>query len=246
MLSVARRVAGELASEGAEAVVLVGSHARGYAGPNSDLDLLAVGRESYLPRLEVREGTLVSVSMQPFAIHRESFGQPELVCTAVPGWRDAVVLHDPEGLAASLMREAKEWTWRPVEQCCNDWVAEEIVSFAEEVHKLTAALKEGHQSEAAVQRSLLAVRLAPVLAVHRRILYGSENLLWSLVSGAMGDAWDAAQDAALGLGDETFVETCAAALHLYLIAAAEVEHLLDTRQREVVARACYLAQSASL
>ena len=90
--------------------MLVGSYTRRDAGPESDLDVLAVGDKSYLPRLDLREGLLVSVSMQPFATHRESFELPELVCEAVPGWRDAIVLYDPKGLAASLVREAKEWT----------------------------------------------------------------------------------------------------------------------------------------
>jgi len=243
---VARRVAGDLASDGAEAVVLVGSHAHGDAGPNSDLDLLAVGDESYLPKLEHREGMLVSVSMQPFAVHRESFGQPELVCTAVPGWRDAVILHDPEGLAASLVGEARAWTWEAVERRCDDWVAEEVPGFAEEIHKLISALEKGSWQVAAVQRSLLAVRLAPILAVHYRILYGSENLLWDLVSEVMGEKWYTAQSSALGLSSETFMETVSAALLMYAIVAAEVEPLMDVRQSEVVSRACQLAQSASL
>ena len=104
VLSVARQTSDELAGGGANAVVLVGTHARGDAASGSDLDVLAVGDESYSWRLDRRGGFLVSVSMQPFATHRESFRQPELVCASVPGWRAAVILHDPEGLAASLVR----------------------------------------------------------------------------------------------------------------------------------------------
>ena len=61
-----------------------------------------------------------------------------------------------------------------------------MTGYAGEVHKLAAALRNGNRPLAAIQRSLLAVHLAPVLAVHRRILYGPENRLWDLVSGAMG------------------------------------------------------------
>lgn len=82
--SIVRRKALELA-RGASAVVIVGSHARGEATPDSDLDLMAVGEDSYLPRLERREGLLVSVSMQPFEAHLESFEQPDLLCGSVPG-----------------------------------------------------------------------------------------------------------------------------------------------------------------
>jgi hypothetical protein len=38
--------------------------------------------------------------------------------------------------------------------------------------------------------------------VHRRILYGSENHLWDLVSCAMGEEWHELQFATLGLGGE--------------------------------------------
>jgi predicted nucleotidyltransferase len=232
--SIARQITEELAESGAQAVSLVGSYASGVAGPESDLDLLAIGPESYSWNLQRRGDLLVSVSSHPFEDYREAFTLPEEVCTVVPGWRGAVILHDPEGLAASLVREARVWDWAPLQRRCDAWVAEQVTGYAEEVLKLVAALREGITSTAAVQRSLLAVRLAPVLAVHRRILYGSENRLWDLVSDAMGEEWRREQAIALGLGDETFKETCRAALRLYELATVEASPLLDQRQRDVV------------
>jgi Nucleotidyltransferase domain len=241
-LSVARQMGNELATAGgAKAVVLVGSHARGDASPDSDLDLLAVGDESYSWRLDRREGFLVSVGMRPFAAYLEAFTSPELVCASVPGWRAAVVLHDPEGFAGSLIQRARRWTWAPLERRCDAWVAEKITGYAEEVHKLVTALGGGRRSTAAVQRSLLAVRLAPILAVHRRLLYDTENLLWGLVGDAMGEEWREAQSITLGLGGEEFEAGCAAALKMYGLAVAEVSRLLDERQRRVVRHACILA-----
>ena len=226
---------------GAEAVVLVGSHARGEASPESDLDVLAVGDESYSWRLDRRDDLLVSVSMRPFAAYLEAFASPELVCASVPGWRDARVLHDPEGLAASLVRRAREWTWEPLEHRCDAWVAEQITGYAEEVQKLVSALGNGSRSTAGVQRSLLAVHLAPILAVHRRILYSTENHLWDLVADAMGEEWREVRFIALGLEAEGFEEGCAAALKMYGLAAAEASRLLDERQRRVASYACALA-----
>jgi hypothetical protein len=113
-------------------------------------------------------------------------------------------------------------------------VAEEITALAEEAHKLVAALRAGHRTTAAAQRSVLALRPAQILAVHRRILYGSENRLWDLVADAMGGEWRGAQSAALGLSGEPLEETCRAALRLYDLAVAETHALLDERQRGVV------------
>ncbi len=226
-----------LAGEGAEAVVLVGSQARGDYGPDSDVDVLAIGPQTFSFRLERRGGLLVSVSSRPPEAYRREMADPGSVGTAVPGWREAFVLHDPEGSAVSLIEEAKAWTWEPLGRRCDGWVAEEICSLAEEVHKLVTALRDGHHVKAAVQRSVLAVRPAQVLAVHRRILHGSENRLWDLVSDAMGEEWGRMQSAALGLGDESFEETCRAALGLYGLAANEVHHLFDGRQERVVRHA---------
>ena len=87
---------------------------------------------------------------------------------------------------------------------------------------------------AAVQRSVLALRLASTLALHRRILYGSENRLWDLVAQELGPAWRDAQAAALGVSGESLEVGSNAALQLFALAAREVMPLLDERQRAVV------------
>jgi hypothetical protein len=239
--SVALEAAEVLASNGAEAVVLVGSHARGDAGPESDVDVLAVGPRTYAYRLERRGGLLVSVTPRSSEAYRLELVDPGSVCAAVPGWREAVVLHDPAGTAASLIEDARAWTWGPLEGRCDAWVAEEICALAEEVHKLASSLRDRRRATAAVQRSILAVRLAGILAVHRRILYGSENRLWDLVGEAMGEGWRRAQSAALGLGDEGFEPTCRAALKLHGLAVDDVYQMFDERQRGVVHQARDLA-----
>ncbi|HKH11204.1 MAG TPA: hypothetical protein VKA73_08670 [Rubrobacter sp.] len=233
-----------LAADGAEAAVLVGGHARGDAGPASEVDVLAVGRRTYAFRLERRGGLLVSVTSRSPEAYRRELAGPGSVCAAVPGWREAVVLHDPAGTAASLVEEALAWTWGPLEGRCDAWVAEEVCSLAEEVHKLSAALRGGRRATAAAQRSVLAVRLAGVMAVHRRILYGSENRLWDLVGEAMGEGWVMAQSVALGLDDEGFEETCRAALGLYGLAVDDVDHLFDERKQRVVRHARELGDLA--
>lgn len=97
------------------------------------------------------------------------------------------------------------------------------------------------KSAAAVQRSLLAIYMAPILAVYHRILYDSENQLWDLVSERMGKKWGHVQRVALGEGQPSFKETCRAALQLFALTAQEVKHLLNKRQYQVVSHACEIA-----
>lgn len=229
-----------LAGDGAEAVVLVGSHARGDSGPDSDLDVLAVGPRRF-SRLERRSGLLVSTSSRSSESYRRELEDPGRLCMAVPGWREALPLHDPAGISASLTADAKAWTWGPLAERCDGWAAEEIASLAEEVHKLVTALHRGGRPAAAIQRSILSVRLAPILTVHRRILYGSENRLWTLVSEAMGEGWRRTQSTALGLDGEPFGLTCRAALELYRLAVDAAEHLFDGHRERVVSHALELA-----
>ena len=132
-LSTVRLVAEELVERGASAVVLAGSHARGDAGPESDLDDIVVGLEDCSCSLERREGFLVSVSERPFEKHCEALEDPGSVCSAVAGWCEALVVYDPHGLAASLIEEAWAWTWGPLERRCDGWVAEVVTGYAEEV-----------------------------------------------------------------------------------------------------------------
>jgi hypothetical protein len=159
----------------------------------------------------------------------------------VPGWRDAVILFDPEGVARRLQATARRWSWGPVEAACDQWVAEEITGFAEEVHKLAVALERREDAKAAVQRAVIALRMASIVAIRRRMLHGTENVLWDLAGAAMGREWARAQAVALGVGQASPTEACRAAMRLYALTADEVMPLLDREQRSVVRHAVSLA-----
>jgi hypothetical protein len=235
-------VAAELAAQGAVAVLLIGSHARGDAYAESDVDIIAIGQDGAW-RLERREGYLVSLNRSSAESLRAVLSNPAVAGGLVPGLRGAVLLHDPQGVAAQLRAVARTWSWESINAQCDAWVAEEITGYAEEVHRLVGQLTR-RPTMAAVVRNVLAMRMGVILAVHLRLLYDSENRLWDLVNAAMDERWRRAQRAALGMDGESLAETCAAALELYALAAARLEHLLDARQSAVVAHACALAGHA--
>jgi predicted nucleotidyltransferase len=232
VLRAAREVADRLAAQRADAVVLTGSRVRGDAHEHSDLDLIALGRGP-LRRLEIHEPFVVSVQWRTPAQVREDLASLDDL-SAVPGWRRAVLLHDPKKQAAALKREALAWTWDAVGSRANAWVAEQITDYAEEVLRLVGCLRAARYSAAAAQRSVLALRLPKVLAVHRRTLYDGDSQLYEAICAGMGEPWRRAHRRALGVQADTLEQTCGAALELYALAAEETKHLLDERQFAVV------------
>jgi predicted nucleotidyltransferase len=242
--AIAERVARSVADQGARAVALVGSYARGDATAESDVDLAVIGDGPHY-RLELHDGLLVSLGWATAEEQRRRLYDPDYLGTHVPGWRTAIAVYDPEALAAATRQEARAWVWRQVEVRCDEWVADSFTGYAEEVQKLAASIKDGERTTASVQRSLLALRLAPVMALKRRLLYNSENQLWNILAGELGAAWTKAQSDALGLGGESFEASCTAALRLFALAADEVRPLLDERQLAVVEHALRRAETVT-
>lgn len=230
-------IARRLMEGGAQAVVLAGSVVRGEASAESDVDLYAFGpRSGYF--LERKQGRLISITWRRPETQRAAFLDPSKVGAVVPGWRGAIILEDPDGIAAEFRSLAENWTWDVIrDDTLQRYVAAEVTNLAEEVHKLVAALRAGRPWTAAVQRNVLALQLAPILSVHLRLLYETENRLWDLVAEGMGPEWHKAQRAAF---EESLLPSCRAALRLYRLAGSAVEPLLDPVQCDVVAHAASL------
>ena len=240
VLRIAQQMAKEMIANGAMATVLMGSHLRGEAHAESDVDLIFIGRDEE-GRLERRGNHLVSVYWRSAENLTSDFDNPAVAGGLVPAWRHALVIDDPDGIASQLKRQAESWKWDSISRKCDAWVAEQISTLAEEVHRLVGSLGVGNVLMAAVVRSVLATRLATVIAVHLRLFYDTENRLWDTVDREMGDHWTALQAKALGIGNESFRVTCKASLELYAVAVIRTKHLFNKSQYEVVKHACAIA-----
>jgi predicted nucleotidyltransferase len=224
-------VSERLVGQGAKATLLTGSHARGQARPNSDIDLFAVG-EGPDGWMEVAEGRLVAVYWWTAKEVRRRLLDPESALLTVRSWRDGRLIDDPAGVGAELQREARDWTWEKIEREADAWVADKLVVWSEYLPKLAGALDAERLLDAAAVRSQLTVQLAELFAVRRRLVEESENGFWETVSDAGGPAWRQALEHALRPEGEE--EGAAGAVELFRLLAEEVEPNLDERQRGVI------------
>jgi hypothetical protein len=217
------------------AIWLAGSHATGDPGPFSDVDLgviSASGRRGF--QLEVHDGVLVAISTLSEQAAASSLNEPALAGAAVPGWREATLVFDPEGCAAALQRIAREWRWEGIADACDGWCAAQAVIAADDVLKLANALERRDPVEAVARRNALAARLPLVMSVQCRLFYGSERNLFAVANGALGEEWARRHAVALGAAPAPPAEGFAAVHWLYRHAAASIAPLLDDRQRAVV------------
>jgi hypothetical protein len=237
VLRLAARLAGELDPKGRSAIVLAGSWARGDAHEWSDLDLWVVGRRRP-NRILLREGYLVCVRYSSPTSERREMRNPARWDGAVPGWRGARILQDPNGVAARLKQEAREFRWTSVRGARDRYIANQLAAWAEEVGKLLRALETGERETAAVQRNLLANYMAFLRALPLERLWDTENGLWERVGRWAGPEFRAAQRAALGTDGGSWRQSCEGALRLYALTAQANERALRGENRRIVAEAC--------
>jgi predicted nucleotidyltransferase len=236
---IVERVTATLLEQGAKATLLTGSHARGRARPDSDIDLFAVG-DGPRERFEMIDGRLVSVHWWTPEDARQRMHTPATAFVSVSGWRDAVVVADPFGVAEELRREAREWNWDKIAGEADAWVCDQLVGWAEYVVKLVAAREAGRDLDAAALRAESAVKLAQLLAVRLRIETQSENGLWETIAEAGGDDYRAALAGSLVGDNDAGLE---AAVRLFELLVDDVRPLLDDAQRAVVDHALSSSRS---
>ncbi|GAA1690856.1 hypothetical protein GCM10009830_43210 [Glycomyces endophyticus] len=234
-LAIAAAVAG--AEPDALAVALVGSVATGTDHPHSDIDLIAAAATGPGTRVLHVEGRMVTLTRAAPDDLAAALTRPRDAGAAVPAWRTARLLHDPDGVLRDLKARADAWTWDRVEDP-DRWAAGELVGLAEEVHKVHGMLAQGRARAAAANRLILTLALAVPMAAANRLLYGSENDLWDALAAAEGPGWAADWDTAAGLapaGPEAAARTACA---LYRRAASRLApHLAGTDRTVVTAAA---------
>ena len=237
MNRVARGLVRDFSKGGSRAVLLSGSWARHEARRHSDIDLWVLGRAGQ-PSFSWHEPFLVSISRISPVTERRRFLEPPHTGEILGAWRTARILYDPHGEARRLRDYAEHFRWERVGRRCDRWVARSVVSWGEGAVKLVSSLARGERDTAAVQRNLLAESLTFVLAVHRRIVWFTDNGLWERLGRTEGAEWWDAQQLALGLRDESLWESSMGALDLYRLTVERVRSVLKDDELTTVEHVC--------
>ena len=183
-------IAQKFSAPNIDAIVLIGSHARGEAGPHSDVDI-----ERYFVRegdsvptggTHLIDGQLVVVSdILPERVDAW-FTEPNEVVNVVAGLRKAKPLID-NGTFTAIQERAHQFRWdEAMQQKANAYASAEMVGWIEEVHKGLQGLANDDVGRLNAASFGLSWGLVNVIKVHRGVMLESENHLLQRVTDAAG------------------------------------------------------------
>jgi hypothetical protein len=190
------------------ALVLMGSYARGDAGPYSDLDLVSFVDTS-LPEAEavteLVDGQLVVFSRVTPAQAEHWFTEPEAAVTTIAGLRSARPLVDRERYFAAIQARANAFTWDDEMQAKADqWAGSMMVGLIEEVHKGLEGLRRQHVGRLLNARFGLSWLLSKTVQVQRGILIAGDNAFYDEVAEVVGvdSRWSRLRRSAFGIEEQ--------------------------------------------
>ncbi len=216
-----------------QAIALLGSYARGDAGPFSDVDLLFLLPADAEPPMRTSflvADRLVNVNAVSPGQIDGWFTEPEEAVIVVAALRDAIPLQDPEGLFAVVQHQARAFVWTAERQAKADrYASRELVGLIEEAHKGLEGLRRDDVGRLLNARFGLSWLLARVMGVQRGVLGNSDNSFYDDVRASVGGEtrWSRLLSIAFGISaadnpHPSLREEVIAGLHLY----CETAHLL--------------------
>lgn len=232
---------------GVQAIVLMGSHARGDAGPYSDVDLVRFVEEAHGELAgagsHLIDGVLVVVSNVTPSQVAPWFSEPAQATTTIAGLRTARALLDRDGTFAALQARAHAFVWTEAMQVKADcWASAQMVGWIEEVHKGLEGLRRREPGRLLNANFGLSWGLSNVMKVQRGVLLSGDNGFFTEVAVAVGadSLWSQLRAIAFGLTDihgrpPSLRERVVAGLHLYAVTAELLGAALQPEHAPLVA-----------
>lgn len=223
------------------AIVLMGSYARGDPGPFSDIDLVRFTdkRKKLSPKPKdgsyLIDGYLVVVSSVNLAQVEEWFLRPEVAVNVISGLQSARCLIDRHGTFATIQARAQAFKWdAAMQEKANAWASQMMVGLIEEVHKGLEGLRSSDIGRLLNARFGCSWLLSRVMCVHCGVLLSGDNAFYQEVMDAVGtdSEWARLRRAAFGIQEEdgkrppSLREQVVAGLRLYMVTAKLLEEVL--------------------
>lgn len=181
---------------GVDALVLMGSHARGTQQRYSDVDLARFTNAHGHGRTRAFQGLigdqLVIVNDLGDAAVEDIFTQPEVACSYLAGLRHGQALCDRQGVFARIQARAQAFTWDAAMQAkANAWASEELMGWGEDMRKGLAGLFANDIGMLLNARFASSWGLSRIMQVQRGVLLASGNDFFDAVNMAMelDSAW---------------------------------------------------------
>ena len=224
-------------------VGITGSYARGQEAKYSDVDFdifVNTLPENEYNRYVLRywDNKLISLKYVTLDEERSALKDPQRAIWAVPGLRQMRIVLDKKGSLAKLQKDAQEFDWATLQPAADEYAADQVMHCAEEVHKVLNGLAKGHEATVMYAVWGLVKHLPGAVMVQRGLMMTSENRFFDLIQESVGrdTKWVAEFRRAWGLDpvSSQYQARGAAALRLYRLTAAMLDHLIPEKHREVV------------
>ncbi|MEZ4677598.1 MAG: nucleotidyltransferase domain-containing protein [Caldilineaceae bacterium] len=230
------------------ALVLFGSHARGDAGPYSDIDLVRfVDRDDADPPgsgSHLIDDRLVVVSNYTPTTVAAWFTEPTAAVQAIAGLRQAKPLLDRTGYFAALQQRAHAFTWTADLQAKADrWCSAQMVGWIEEAHKGLEGLRRNDIGRLLNASFGLSWGLMGVVKVQRGVLVYSDNSVIEQVRARVGGntRWSQLCAVSFGITAEdglppSLRERVVAGLQLYVVTTELISSAIQPAHAPMIAR----------
>ena len=228
-----------------KAIALIGSYARGEAGPHSDVDFVRFtkGEKTERTQFHIVDGRMIVISEVNPSDVEDRFTNPNEATETIRGVQALVPLWDPDGYLEEVKKRANDFVWDDEMQMKADrWASRELAGWGEEACKGLGGLAANHEGKMVCARHGLTWGLTSIVRVQRGILIAGDNDVLESVVNAVGETsdWAALARDAFGLTGLDLSGQVRSGLKLYALTADMISDAILPEHREVIHHTMHL------
>ncbi len=241
---------------GVNALVLMGSYARGNPGVFSDIDLVRfIGKGGFKPSFKdgsyLIDGFLVTVSSVNARRIGQWFSCPEIAVNVIRGIRSARPLLDRSTTFDAIQRRAQVFIWDTrMQKKADHWVSKQMVGWIEEVHKGLEGLRSNDIGRMLNARFGFSWGLSRIMGVQKGVLLSGDNSFYAEIAEAVGadSKWVCLRQTAFAIEDQSgkspsLREQIIAGLRLYATTVELLGDVIEPADAEIVIQTVKLIEA---